>query len=90
DGLAAKYNKNVVVCHTKHEYHWDGVQGVDWYHEHFEVDIAIGGTIGYEVYVASSGTFKRNGDGGEINWGWNGVLARGAEDNGSRLTFASR
>ncbi|KIY63015.1 hypothetical protein CYLTODRAFT_382885 [Cylindrobasidium torrendii FP15055 ss-10] len=90
DGLADEYKRNVVVCHTDHEAHWDGVQGVDWYHEHFEVDIQIGGTIGYEVYVAKGGTFKRKGDGGEINWGWNGVLARDSEENGSKLTFATR
>ncbi|KIY61616.1 hypothetical protein CYLTODRAFT_362612, partial [Cylindrobasidium torrendii FP15055 ss-10] len=90
DGLADEYKKNVVVCHTDHEAKFDGVQGTDWYHEHFEVDIQIGGTIGYEVYVAGSGTFKRNGDGGEINWGWNGVLAKDAEEDGSLLTFASR
>lgn len=44
----------------------------------------------FQVYVGGSGTFKRNGDGGEINWGWNGVLAKDAEDDGSLLTFASR
>ncbi|KIY69840.1 hypothetical protein CYLTODRAFT_348776, partial [Cylindrobasidium torrendii FP15055 ss-10] len=90
DGLADEYKKNVVVCHTDHEAKFEGAEGTDWYHEHFEVDIQIGGTIGYEVYVGKAGTFKRNGDGGEINWGWNGVLAKDAEEDGSLLTFATR
>lgn len=37
---------NYVICHTKHEYNWDGVQGQDWSHSHQEFDIQIGGTIG--------------------------------------------
>ncbi|EJD44584.1 hypothetical protein AURDEDRAFT_114304, partial [Auricularia subglabra TFB-10046 SS5] len=71
DGMAKEYPKtNVVVCHTDHEAHFDGQEGVDWAHTHFEIDIQLGGTIGYEVYVGGSGTFKRKGDGGYINWGW--------------------
>ncbi|EPQ53362.1 hypothetical protein GLOTRDRAFT_100927 [Gloeophyllum trabeum ATCC 11539] len=46
-------------------------QGTDWVHQHFEIDIEIGGTIGYELYLGNTGTFKRNGDGGDINWGCN-------------------
>jgi hypothetical protein len=50
DGMASHFpNTNVVACHTDHEAKFDGVQGVDWHHEHFEIDIALGGTIGYEV-----------------------------------------
>jgi hypothetical protein len=40
---------NAVACHTKHEAKFDGVQNVDWFHQHFEIDIQLGGTIGYEV-----------------------------------------
>ncbi len=58
---------NFVICHTKHSYTWDGNRGQDWDHWHEEFDIKIGGTIGYEVYWARSGTFKREGDGGYLN-----------------------
>jgi hypothetical protein len=37
---------NWVICHTKHETHFDGVQGKDWEHSHQEFDIKLGGTIG--------------------------------------------
>ncbi|KDQ28650.1 hypothetical protein PLEOSDRAFT_1015485, partial [Pleurotus ostreatus PC15] len=58
---------NWIVCHTKHDYKWDGKQGVDWAHKHQEFDIKIGGTIGYEIYNAKSGKFFRKGDGGYLN-----------------------
>ncbi|KAF9494464.1 hypothetical protein BDN71DRAFT_1393079 [Pleurotus eryngii] len=58
---------NWIVCHTKHDYKWDGKRGVDWAHKHQEFDIKIGGTIGYEIYNARSGKFFRKGDGGYLN-----------------------
>ncbi|EPQ53355.1 hypothetical protein GLOTRDRAFT_100922 [Gloeophyllum trabeum ATCC 11539] len=42
----------------------------DWVHQHFEIEIEVGGTIGYELYLGNTVTFRRNGDGGDINWGW--------------------
>jgi hypothetical protein len=91
DGMAKHVpGANVVACHTDHEAKFDGEQGKDWIHEHFEVDISLGGTIGYELYMGNSGTFKRNGDGGTINWGYNAVLAKDPEEDGSLLTFAAR
>jgi hypothetical protein len=42
---------NVVICHTAHEARFDGQQGVDWIHQHFEIDMNIGGTVGYEVRI---------------------------------------
>ena len=91
DGMAAHVpGANVVACHTKHEAKFDGEQGKDWIHQHFEVDISLGGTVGYELYMGNSGTFKRLGDGGFINWGYNAVLAKDAEEDGSLLTFADR
>jgi hypothetical protein len=60
-------DRNVVVCHTKHHYKWDGVQGQDWSHQHQEFDIQLGGTIGYEIYITKGGEFFREGDGGYLN-----------------------
>ncbi|TFK49817.1 hypothetical protein OE88DRAFT_387898 [Heliocybe sulcata] len=91
DGMAKQYAPvNVVACHTDHQASFDGAQGTDWVHQHFEIDISVGGTIGYELYLGNTGTFKRNGDGGDINWGWNAALAKPAEQDGSFLTFANR
>lgn len=39
-------NFNYVMCHTKHDTKFDGVEGQDWKHTHKEFDIQIGGTIG--------------------------------------------
>ncbi|KAF9456298.1 hypothetical protein BDZ94DRAFT_1315282 [Collybia nuda] len=55
---------NFVVCHANHTYKWDGVRGEDWDVIHKEVDIVLGGTIGYDIYFARSGTFQLLGDGG--------------------------
>lgn len=50
DGMVQQFPEmNAVACHTKHEAKFDGVQNVDWFHQHFEIDIQLGGTIGYEV-----------------------------------------
>ncbi|KAF7433739.1 hypothetical protein PC9H_005704 [Pleurotus ostreatus] len=78
---------NWIVCHTKHDYKWDGKQGVDWAHKHQEFDIKIGGTIGYEIYNAKSGKFFRKGDGGYLNWAYIGNVAK-TENDGKDLTFA--
>ncbi|KAF5354341.1 hypothetical protein D9756_007325 [Leucocoprinus leucothites] len=79
---------NWVACHTKHETQFDGEQGKDWGHQHQEFDIQIGGTIGYEIYWLRSGTFRRQGDGGYLNWAWSGAIS-GTEDNGATVHFVA-
>jgi hypothetical protein len=38
DGMTHEFpGYSVVACHTGHEAKFDGVQGVDWFHEHFEM-----------------------------------------------------
>jgi hypothetical protein len=55
DGMTHEFpGYNVVACHTGHEAKFDGVKDVDWFHQHFEIDIQLGGTIGYEVSIISS------------------------------------
>jgi len=76
-----------VICHTAHTTQWDGVQGVDWYHAHQEFDIKVGGTIGYEIYGAASGTFLRTGDGGYLNWAYDGHVAS-TSNNGATVVFS--
>jgi hypothetical protein len=54
DGMTHEFpGYSVVACHTGHEAKFDGVQGVDWFRQHFEIDIQLGGTIGYEVGIIS-------------------------------------
>ncbi|KAF4596475.1 hypothetical protein EYR40_007827 [Pleurotus pulmonarius] len=77
---------NWILCHTKHDYKWDGQRGVDWDHRHQEFDVKIGGTIGYEIYNAKSGQFFRKGDGGYLNWAYIGNVLK-TENNGKDLTF---
>ncbi|KAL9933972.1 hypothetical protein V8E36_007054 [Tilletia maclaganii] len=82
DGFRREYGdaSNIVVIHTGHDYTWNGDQGNAWDHWHYELDVSIGGTIGYEMYVSKVGGYlKRTGDGGSQN---------GREEDGSRLTFA--
>ncbi|PWN40632.1 hypothetical protein IE81DRAFT_349050 [Ceraceosorus guamensis] len=81
---------NILIVHPKHDFHPGGTKGVDWFHEHKEVDIQVGGTIGYEVYGFQDGWIKRYGDGGYINWAWNGVLAKDPEEDKSKITFSRR
>ncbi|KAF9445743.1 hypothetical protein P691DRAFT_805237 [Macrolepiota fuliginosa MF-IS2] len=77
---------NWVICHVKHTTDFAGVNGRDWGHSHHEVDIKIGGTIGYEIYWFKSGTFSRQGDGGYINWAWSG-FPKEITDNGATINF---
>ncbi|KAF8896150.1 hypothetical protein BD779DRAFT_1667991 [Infundibulicybe gibba] len=77
---------NFVICHTKHIHKWDGAFGPDWGHWHREFDIKVGGTIGYEIYYARSGWFKRQGDGGFLNWAYGGKVV-GNSEGGSRIVF---
>ncbi|KAF5354324.1 hypothetical protein D9756_007348 [Leucocoprinus leucothites] len=79
---------NWVVCHVKHETQFNGEKGKDWGHQHQEFDLQIGGTVGYEIYWLRSGTFKRQGDGGYINWAWSGAIS-GTDDNGATVHFVN-
>ncbi|KAF5356951.1 hypothetical protein D9756_006373 [Leucocoprinus leucothites] len=79
---------NWVVCHVKHETNFNGERGKDWGHQHQEFDLQIGGTVGYEIYWLRSGTFKRQGDGGYINWAWQGVIS-GTDNNGATVHFVN-
>ncbi len=66
---------NVVIIHTNH-----GVVG-NYVKEHYELPMTFG-TCGYEIYFARHGdTFAltNNGDGGYLNWAYNGYFQR--EDN---------
>jgi len=69
---------NYMIIHTKHTAKWDGKEGVDWWHTHVECDTIrlFKKTIGYEVYAARSGDFMNNGDGGFINWAFQGKFTR--------------
>jgi len=80
---------NYVVCHTKHKAAFDGQQGKDWGHSHQEFDIKVGGTIGYEIYWAKSGKFTRQGDGGYLNWAYQGNVKSKSKD-GKELVFGPR
>lgn len=65
-------NKNVMVVHGSHDQNF-----VDEVHSHHELDIIVGGTIGYEIYVFTSGDFTLHSDGGYINWCFMGNFQRG-------------
>lgn len=45
-------------------------------HEHTELRVSLGRTVGYECYVFDSGTLTKRGDGGFINWCFNGSYKR--------------
>lgn len=77
---------NWVICHTDHTTAFDGTQGTDWGHTHHELDVTFG-TIGFELYWFRSGTFTRNGDGGYLNWAYEGVVT-GTDNGGSVVHFA--
>ena len=55
----------------------------DAVHVHQELDIGLGFTQGYEIWVFDSGTFSRAGDGGFINWAFGGCFTA----NGADVTF---
>jgi len=78
-GLVAKDPSfNYMLVHPKHTTKWDGTENVDWYHRHQECDTIrlFKKTIGYEIYAARSGTFELQGDGGFINWAFQGNFKR--------------
>ncbi len=71
---------NVVVSHNGGQ-----VWGAGAIHQHVEIPMTVG-TCGYEVYFFPRGrqfVFKRNGDGGYINWALGGYF----NQNGDTVTF---
>ena len=67
---------NVVLIHTRHT-----VSG-EYVHQHVELPISLGRTIGYEVYFSLRGkpfTLTKQGDGGWINWGYDGWFTRSGD-----------
>lgn len=58
---------NFVICHVKHRTDFKGTQGTDWGHQHQELKVSFGKTVGYEIYWFREGTFERLGDGGWLN-----------------------
>ncbi|CAD6978281.1 unnamed protein product, partial [Tilletia controversa] len=61
DGFRREYGDatNIVVIHTGHDYAWNGAQGDAWQHWHYELDVQIGGTIGYEMYASKVGGYLK-------------------------------
>jgi len=80
---------NWVICHSPYTTAFDGVEGTDWGHTHHELGISFGRSIGYGFYWAKSGTFYRQGDGGFINWAYNGNIT-GTDDDGATVHFGTR
>jgi hypothetical protein len=73
-GQAAQQNPNfnVVIVHPAHRVSGDHI------HQHVELPMSVG-TCGYEVYLAQKGrpfTFVLEGDGGFINWAYDGEFNR--------------
>lgn len=75
-----KGNHNVLVIHDQLEYQFDA-QGIV---ERFLVNYhrrRIGGLVPYAVVVFREGTLVNMGDGGDINWDWQGnFIRRGNKD----------
>ncbi|TEB36696.1 hypothetical protein FA13DRAFT_1810329 [Coprinellus micaceus] len=69
-------NWNALVIHPKHEYKFAGVKGKDWYHKHFEFKNSVikGTTTGYDLYWFKEGEVLSKGDGGFLNWCYNGLI----------------
>ncbi len=64
---------NVVIIHTNHSR-----SGI-YIHQHVELDFFLGTTIGYEIYFSKIGDpfdLVNLGDGGYINWAFNGYFNR--------------
>jgi hypothetical protein len=72
-------NYNVVISHNGGD-----VWGAGVVHQHVEVPMTAG-TVGYEAYFAPKGQpfkFVRKGDGGYINWAFQGNF----QHNGATIT----
>lgn len=72
-------NMNVMIYHdTDSKFNFPNGQ-----HTHYELDIGLGFTEGYEIWVFEQGTFDKVGDGGYINWCFSGNFNR----NGNHVDF---
>ncbi|KAF5352867.1 hypothetical protein D9756_006321 [Leucocoprinus leucothites] len=58
----------------------------NWGHSHHEVDIPVGGTVGYEIYWFRGIYFHKRGDGGFTNWAYSGFTGSVSTD-GSKGVF---
>ncbi|KAJ9143086.1 hypothetical protein NKR23_g6713 [Pleurostoma richardsiae] len=68
--LSAYPDKNVVV-------YYDQDSGYEFYngaHRHYELDLELGFTKGYEIWVFDYGWFELAGDGGYQNWAYGGCV----------------
>jgi hypothetical protein len=84
---SAKYpNYNWIICHSPYSVAFNGVEGTDYGYTHHELKVSLGRTIGYDLYWASSGTFNRFGDGGYINWAYDGNVVL---SSGGSVTFGT-
>jgi hypothetical protein len=72
---------NVLVYHNQDS----GYDLYDATHAHYELDIGLGFTQGYEVWVFDYGTFELVGDGGYANWAIGGSFSGPSDD----VTFYS-
>lgn len=71
---------NVVICHNQCV-----VNGPQVVHQHYELGMTVG-TCGYDVFFSPKGkefTFTNLGDGGFINWAYEGEFDR--PGNGNQL-----
>ncbi|KAF6745794.1 ectomycorrhiza-regulated small secreted protein [Ephemerocybe angulata] len=72
---------NWVICHTSYITRFDGGAETDWDGIHWDL-----GSIGYDLYWFTSGTFERHGDGGFINWAYSGRVIS-TSNNGATVVF---
>jgi len=75
-------DKNRLVFHNQHSTYNLSPDAV---HVHHELDIGLGFTYGYEIWVFDYGTFELAGDGGFINWAFGGCYSR--QDGSADVTF---
>lgn len=68
-------NYNYVICHVARDYTFEGTQGVDWDHDEIQIAPRNSPSIGFDIVVGGAGTFIRQGDGGFINWAYQGYVA---------------
>jgi len=74
---------NFVICHTAHKF---TPKGKNWGHKHHEMKVSFGKTIGFDIYWFKEGAFKRIGDGGYLNWSYDGNV-KSTSDHGKSLVF---
>ena len=69
ENLRAEYpNKNVLVYHDQDS----GYNLYNAVHSHYELDLLLGFTNGYEIWIFDSGTFELAGARGYVNWAYGG------------------